>query len=304
MLVSELDLVDGEKIIRNGDFDVLGFLDDDNGKHLLSYLGNKAFLKQLSNPSIKGIICPPELINEIPPHIDGIIASNYPDRTFWRIHKHVFEKQLDKKPTRIGKNCTVSPLACIADYNVVIGDNVVIDEYTSINANTIIGNDVYIHSHCVIGAELEQRAVEMNGSGIIGRHYGGVIIGDGAFIESQALIARGLFWGTNTYIGQKTVVGAAAFIAHACMIGDGVLIEGKTHIAGSTHIDNNVEIGAFSFVGNKLYIGQNAVVAAGSRLVHSISENMAYWNEELYEKRKFEAIRRMVALNRSVERHK
>lgn len=168
---------------------------------------------------------------------------------------------------KIGENVKIYPNVYIGD-NVTIGDNCVIFAGAKIYSETIIGNEVYVHSGAIIGADGfgfspnekgEYSKVPQTGNVIIEDNVdvgagttidratlGSTIIRKGVKLDNQIQIAH------NVEIGEHTAIAAQTGIAGSTKIGSHCLIGGQVGIVGHITIGNRVKIQAQSGISRNL----------------------------------------------------
>ncbi|MEG1393734.1 MAG: hypothetical protein RSC60_05595 [Christensenellaceae bacterium] len=117
-----------QNIINDGEFETLGKLASRPDCSMLTFLNSAKYLPALyDNPAVSCIICTQEVADMLAPEKPyGIVISSAPQADFYSLHNSLVynaEYVGAKFDTVIGKNCTISPLACIAPQNVKIGDN-------------------------------------------------------------------------------------------------------------------------------------------------------------------------------------
>ena len=146
----------------------------------------------------------------------GACIVEKPRLTFFRLHNALAQVQGYARPrfkTQIGANCRISPLAVIAEENVVIGNDVTIEEFVVVRENTIIGDRAILRTGARIGnAGFEYK--EFNGGVLAVEHLGGVILGDDTEIHANCCVDKALYPWDNTEVGDKTKVDSLSLIGH------------------------------------------------------------------------------------------
>jgi UDP-3-O-[3-hydroxymyristoyl] glucosamine N-acyltransferase len=190
----------------------------------------------------------------------------------------------------IGKNVLLAEKIQIGAY-AVIGDEVTLGEYTVIGAfcsigkssqvgkhcqlfphvtlyeETILGDNVSIHSGSVIGADGfgymlmqgQQQKIPQIGQVIIHDHVeiganttidrgtiGPTVIGEGSKIDNLVQI------GHNCVIGRHSIICAQVGLAGSTTVGDYVYLAGQVGVAGHLTINDRVMVGAQSGVASDL----------------------------------------------------
>ena len=169
-----------------------------------------------------------------------------------------------KRKSVIGDNCTISPLASVASENVVIGNNVIIEDFAVVKENSVIGNDCTLHNHVVLGGQSFNPVVNIENVAQMLRDAGGVILGERVEICSLSHIAAGTLPCENTMIEDDVKIDALVHIAH------GVHLGARSRVTASVCIGGNVQLEADSFLGlncticNSISIGNHSRVSLGA----------------------------------------
>jgi UDP-3-O-[3-hydroxymyristoyl] glucosamine N-acyltransferase len=270
MAAGKLDLV------RDGEFEVFSLLDSPTSKPTLVFAGDARFIKQF-RPNVSCVICSPDLISKIPGHI-GIAVAENPKLAFFKLHNSLSAYPplaRDRFATITGENCRIHKLACIAEENVVIGNNVLIEEFVSIKENTVIGDNVIIRAGSVIGGEGFYFIRNSEETVMPVSHFGGVLLEDDVEIQQSTGIDRAYFPWDNTVIGQGSKLDNLAQIGHACKIGRNAFICSFTGMGGNVKLGDNVWVGPGCVISNNLTIGDNTRLSLGSVVVRNVADNTA-----------------------------
>ncbi len=165
---------------------------------------------------------------------------------------------------KIGKGSKIYA-NCVVGANSVIGENCLIHSGVHLYRESILGNEVSLHSGVIIGAD---------GFGFApkGAEYakvpqiGNVILEDGVEVGANSTIDRATLGSTiirkgvkldnliqighNVEIGENTVIAAQTGIAGSTKIGANCMIGGQVGIIGHLKIGDRVKIAAKTGVGN------------------------------------------------------
>ncbi|MEG2189676.1 MAG: UDP-3-O-(3-hydroxymyristoyl)glucosamine N-acyltransferase, partial [Christensenella sp.] len=204
----------------------------------------------------------------------GIVISCAPQADFYNLHNslaHHAEYAGAKFDTVIGKNCTISPLACIAPQNVKIGDNVIIEEFVSIKEGTFVGDDCVIRSGSVLGAEGLEFSIN-NGNIIHVIHTGKAILGNRVEVQHNSVIGRAVLPHDNTTIGNDSKIDSIVMVGHNAAVGKRVIISSYSSVGGGCIIEDDVCIAACSCIKNRCIVHRNAHVTLGSVVVQNVNE--------------------------------
>ena len=277
-----------DRLIKDGMFDFLGYLNSKPNGKVLSYFATNRFEDQLINENLSCVVTTERLASSLLSNIDGIVISDRPEITFWRLHNQLSENQNEK--TQIGSNCDISDKACIAEKNIVIGNNVVIEEFVSIKEGTVIGDNSIIRFGTIIGA-VGFGFFKDNEKNVAKKHLGGVLIGNNVEIQNNSCVHRAFFSWDNTVIGDGTKIADYVHIGHACKIGRECMIAGKSLICGGNTIGDNVWIGPASVLKNEITIGRDVYLAMGSDIRRNVNDKMAVYAGKVMSVEKFNAIK-------------
>ena len=158
-----------------------------------------------------------------------------------------------------------------------IGDNVSIDNNTTLFAGvkiyseSVIGKNCIINSGVVIGCDGFGFVRDENGVYEKVPQTGNVVIEDHVDIGSTTTIDRATLGSTVIRYGAK--LDNQIQIAHNVEIGKNTVIAAQTGIAGSTKIGNNCQIGGQVGIVGHLTIGNNVRIQAQSGISRNIKDN-------------------------------
>ena len=256
------------------DFSSLGLVEYNYGNDVCTFITEKKYLEHLSG-NISMVITTKEIADVLSKHKKeiGQCITKDPRITFFEMHNYLInhkEYVREKKKTVIGKNCNISSLAFIAPYNVVIGDNVVIEEFCAIKENTNIGDNCIIRTGAAIG--VEDFEFKRKNDTVFGVHHvGGVKIGHDVEIQSHSCIDKAIYPWDNTVIGAYTKIDDLVHVGHGVKIGKGCMIIANSAIGGRTKIGDNTWIGIGVQIRNGISIGDNARANMGAVVTKNIA---------------------------------
>lgn len=272
MKLSNLEKL-GVAVRRDCAFMRMGVLSAANGKPgSLVFCESEHWLREaLKNPNVAALLVP-EALAPLVPEPYGIAVSDCPRDDFYRIHNRFDEiaPVVLHEPTRMGRNCTVSPLAYIDPENVVLGDNVVVKEFATVYGPAEIGDNTVIRAGVRIGSDGFQFPKDKDGKICYTRHYGGVTIGTDVEIKENTVVNKGLFFGDRASIGDNTKIDAQCYIAHNVSIGARCLMGPGVQVCGSSTIGDRVWIGPQALISSELKIGDEAQIVMGSIVIGNV----------------------------------
>jgi UDP-3-O-[3-hydroxymyristoyl] glucosamine N-acyltransferase len=250
-------------------FDSLGLNVQSNGTRMCSFIRDEKYIGAMS-VDIKLLITTRECA-EFLDGFDICIVEN-PTLVFFSVHDYLASDPVYRRPARnttIGEGANISKFACIAESNVEIGKNVVIEEFVSIKENTAIGDNSIIRAGSVIGGEGYDPKKRLDGILGIVKHLGGVAIGENVEIQCNTCVDRAVYPWDDTVIGDSTLIDNLSHIAHAVKIGNNARIAGAT-IPGRVVIGDGAWIGPSSVVINGASIGEGARVNIGAVVLRDV----------------------------------
>lgn len=273
------DYFDDSRIIKDACFKNIAvllrkFVPEDT----LSYIGDEKHISELdNNPNINAVICSADIASKISeryPEI-GVVISDNPRIELVKLHNRLSEsEEYVGKPfkTVIGKNCNISPMAYIAEYNVRIGDNTTVGPFTCIS-DADIGNNCMIYANCMIGGTgFEFKRCETGIIPVI--HTGRVSIGDRVHILSLTNVSRAIYTWDRTRIGDDCKIDVLVHIAHAAKLGKRVMVAAGGVVAGSSCIEDDSWIGVNASVRDQIHVGKNTRVSIGAVATLDVPDNI------------------------------
>lgn len=200
-------------LIGDDYFESLGFIDDVSEKRLCSFATVKEVGKEVSD-SVCLVITSDSERDAFAGYNLCIVEDS--EKTFFAVHEyllHCDKYQRFRFKSLINRTARISPHACIAEENVIIGSGVVIEECAVIKENTTIGDNTVIRSGSIIG-----------GSGLMHEHGGGIIIGSNVVIQYNCCIEKGLFPWMDTIVSNDAKVNKLVYIPQGMHIRSGELV--------------------------------------------------------------------------------
>lgn len=255
------------QLISDGEFHCLAFATEREQTRFLTFLEREKFLASLENPNISCVLAVPELAERVPAHIRGVFVCRQPKAALFDIHNAMASREEytgPSFPTKIGKDCRISPLAAIDRENVVIGDRTIIEPFVVIKGRVVIGSDVVIRAGTVIGCKGFSFSKDEGGNNIVVADTAQIVIEDRVELFEQTAVSTGIFPWEKTVIGKNTKVDTQCFIAHGTRIGKNCLIASGGRICGNARLGDNVWVGASAVVSNRVSIGDGARVSIGA----------------------------------------
>ena len=155
----------------------------------------------------------------------------------------------------IGKDVTIGPFVTI-DENVVIGDGSIIDSNAVIHSGARIGKHCHIHSGAVV-SDIPQD-LKFKGEDSL------AIIGDNTSIREFVTIHRGTASKGKTVIGNNCLIMAYCHVAHDCELGNNVIMSNQVQLAGEVVVGDFAVLGGGALVHQFTHIGKHVMLQGGS----------------------------------------
>jgi len=271
MLLSEVAGDIGIEVLRDGEFEALGFLGAREPK-TLSLLYDARFAAAIAaNPHISAVLATPDLAASLPEK--AVATHRDPRDAFFRLHLHLARTGFywTDFETEIHPTATIHPSAYVAPRNVRIGANVTVDPHVTILERTIIGEGTVLRPGVVLGTEgFEVR--EIGGERQVVPHTGGVKLGRNVQIMANTCVCSNLLGGF-TEVGDDSVVDNLVHVAHGVKIGKRCRIVASAMLGGSTAIGDDVWVGPNATVSNGLTIGDRARITLGAVVTRDVPED-------------------------------
>jgi UDP-3-O-[3-hydroxymyristoyl] glucosamine N-acyltransferase len=170
------------------------------------------------------------------------------------------------KGSSIGEGTIIYPHVYIGK-NVRIGRNCRIFPNVTLYAETQIGDNVYIHSGTVVGADGYGFVTHSAGHTKLAQ-TGRVVIGDNVEIGANCCIDRAAI--TETIIESGVKLDNLIQIAHGSCIGKNTLIAAQTGVSGGMNIGSWCVIGGQVGFAGHANVGDGSIVAAQSGVFNDL----------------------------------
>jgi UDP-N-acetylglucosamine acyltransferase len=144
------------------------------------------------------------------------------------------------------------------DQNVIMGKYNIFDAYSNVDSISVIGDNNYFGPFTSIGAQPEDRSVELE----VERSNPKLIIGNNNKFFSHVTIQRGTIYQTN--IGNDNFVMSYVSVGHDSKIGNYVNISPRVILGGHVKIMDYATLGMGTIVHQKVKIGGFSMVGMGS----------------------------------------
>ena len=206
------------------------------------------------------------------------IVCDNSEKLFYDIHDYLYYNtdfyEKYSFPAKVGSGCEIHPSAVVED-GVIIGNNVVIGANTVVRRGTIIEDNCQIGCNNTIGSEGFQ-ILRIDGKNRKIVHVGGLRISEHVFIGDNNTVCNSLFEG-ETYIGKNAKIDNLIHVGHNGYVGDNAVVTAGTILCGSSRVESDAWIGVNSSVLNRVIVGNASKVGIGSVVTRDIPEGpLAY----------------------------
>ena len=264
------------KLENEQEFSTLGLVVAEVKEPFCTFVDTEHALKDLHD-GITMVITTPEIAPKLVKQGRGVCITEQPRVVFFRLHNALGQHKgyaRARHATKIGKNCSISPLAVVAKENVIIGDNVVIEEFAVIRDNVTIGDNCVIHAGVKIGFNDFEYKKE-NGKLFTVAHYGGVMLGEEVELHPNTCVNKALYPWDNTVIGDRCKIDMLVQVSHGVKVGRDTMIVGLSGIGGRTEIGENSWIGYGCIIRNGVHVGNNARANMGAVVSRDVADGQA-----------------------------
>ncbi|MBK9332072.1 MAG: acyl-ACP--UDP-N-acetylglucosamine O-acyltransferase [Ignavibacteria bacterium] len=165
------------------------------------------------------------------------------------------------KKASIGNNFSIKDFSIIED-DVVIGNNVEIGSNVLIANGARISDNVKIHHGAVISTNPQDLKFE--------GEITTMEIGEGTVIREYATLNRGTNYSNKTTVGSNCFIMAYAHVAHDCIVGDRVIIANSVQMGGHVEIGDWTIIGGLVPIHQFTKIGAHVMIGGGFRTVKDL----------------------------------
>jgi len=273
-ILKEMNYIGQYRIIREREFQYLALAESDIGYSTCVFLDSSKYIDSISR-SVSMVLTTEEMVPMFTEKPFGLCVVESPRDLYFKIHNFLSNKDSYKRKqfqTRIGVNCQISPLACIATNNVVIGDNVVIEEFVVVREDTNIGDNSIVRAGCIIGGQGFEFKRDNNSIYSVA-HAGGVRIGSNVEIQHNTCVDRAVYPWDDTVIGDYCKIDNLVHIAHGAKLDSNIMVVANSGIGGRTIIKEGAWIGFGATIKNGIVVGRNARANMGSVVSREIPDN-------------------------------
>ncbi len=176
--------------------------------------------------------------------------------------------------SRIGEHTTIMSHVYVGK-NVTIGKNCIIYPGVKIYNDSIIGDNVILHSSAIIGSDGFGFAPLKDGTFKKIPHIGNVVIEDDVEIGANTVVDRATMGSTLIRKGVK--LDNLIQVAHNVEIGKNTVIAAQAGIAGSTKVGQNCQIGGQAALVGHINISDRTLIQGQSGMTKSTRKENTKW---------------------------
>ncbi|OMQ09715.1 acyl-ACP--UDP-N-acetylglucosamine O-acyltransferase [[Flexibacter] sp. ATCC 35103] len=167
---------------------------------------------------------------------------------------------IDKKAI-IGNNVNIGNFTTI-ESDVIIGDNSWIGSNVNILNGTRIGEECHVHAGAVLGGIPQD--LKYKGE------YTFLVIGNNNIVREFVTINKGTSSKNNTIIGDGNLIMANTHIGHDCLIGNNCVVGFNVGIAGEVTVGDWANISGLTAIHQFSIIGEHSMISGMSRVVKDV----------------------------------
>jgi UDP-3-O-[3-hydroxymyristoyl] glucosamine N-acyltransferase len=195
-----------------------------------------------------------------------IMAVIYPDEDNFEPGIHPTAIVYDK--AQIHPSVSIGPFCIIG--NCKIGKGSRIDAYTKIYDGSVLGKNVTVREHCVIGGPGFGYAVKENSEPARIPHIGKAVIEDNVEIFPFANVDRATFGETRICKGAK--IDHYSHISHNTKVGSNSIITAGTILCGGSSVGKNTWAGIGCIIKEKIPVGDNVTIGMGAVVLKPVPD--------------------------------
>jgi UDP-3-O-[3-hydroxymyristoyl] glucosamine N-acyltransferase len=230
---------------------------------------NREYLAQaIDNPCICAIIAPPAVVGaEGVPTDKALVVTPRAEELYLYLHAEQRpdpeENVLDIHPSAIVDASAMLRGRVQVGARVSIGPRVVITGPATVGAGACLDAGVIVGCDGLYAKTVRGRRLHIP-------HFGGVDIGEDAYLHAGAIVARSALRNEVTRIGRAAHLGIMANVGHDSEIGDAATLSSHCVIAGRARIGAKAWIGASAVVSNAVRVGEGARVRLGAMVIRDV----------------------------------
>jgi UDP-3-O-[3-hydroxymyristoyl] glucosamine N-acyltransferase len=227
------------------------------------------FARAAENPCARVIIAPAAAAADEQQPDKALVISDRAEELYLHLHAMQLPEAGEAAP-EIDNSATVDASAVLRG-RVRIEADVRIGPRAVISGPAVICRGVCIDAGAIVGCE-GLYAKTIRGRRVHVPHFGGVEIGEQAYVHAGAVIARSAIRNEVTRIGKDAHIGVMANVGHDADVGPAASLSSHCVIAGRARIGAHAWIGASATISNAIRVGDHARVRIGAVVIRDVPE--------------------------------
>lgn len=251
--------------------DALGFVSDRSGKRILTFMDDMRYWDALvANPAVVGAFVPAALADALRGEGRTPVVCDDPRFHFYSVMNHLARRGYTTRPSVIHETARIHPRAHVAEHNVTIGPDCVIEPNATILPDVILGRGCVIRAGAVLGSEgFEHKRTSRGILPVF--HDGTVRLGDRVEIGANSCLDKGFSW-RHTTLDDDTKIDNLVHIAHAAQLGKRCLVAASAMVAGSATLGDDVWVGPNANISSGVAVGNGAYVTLGAVVTRAVGD--------------------------------
>lgn len=158
---------------------------------------------------------------------------------------------------KLGENVTIEPFAFV-DANTEIGDGTLVMSGANIRSGSRVGKNCRIFPGAVIGGIPQD--LKFKGEDTL------AIVGDGTTVRECATVNRGTASKGKTVVGNNCLLMAYSHIAHDSFLGNSIIVGNATQLAGEVEVEDFAILSGGTLIHQFTRVGAHVMIQGGTRL--------------------------------------
>ena len=158
----------------------------------------------------------------------------------------------------------------------IIGENVIIDPFVTVEKDVVIGAGTHLYPNSVVlnGARIGKNCRIMPGAVVAGipqdLKFKGedtlAIIGDNTTLRECTTVNRGTASKGKTIVGSNCLIMAYSHVAHDCVLGNNIILGNATQLAGEVNVEDFAILSGGCLVHQFSNVGAHVMIQGGSKV--------------------------------------
>lgn len=247
------------------------FVDIENNDDILERIKNKKNILFFTSREF----------NDLPQNV-SVIISNNAKIDFINLVKNFFievdqikiaKSSIIHKDAILGKNISIGE-HCVIGGGVSIADNTIIQNNIVISGCVSIGENCIIKNNATIGSEGFNFVKDKDGIPVHAPQIGRIYIGNHVWVGSNTCIESAYI--DDTIIEDEVKIDDLVQIGYNCLISKNTMITAGVILSNNVIIKHSAFIGLNSCIKENITIGRNSLIGMGSVVITDVENNSVY----------------------------